>query len=53
MIRAAVLRACGEPPSVERRPPPTPGEGDLTVAVTEAWTRQASGAADRRIVLTF
>jgi NADPH:quinone reductase-like Zn-dependent oxidoreductase len=36
MIRAAVLRVCGRPPSVEERPAPTPGAGEEPVAVVAA-----------------
>jgi NADPH2:quinone reductase len=35
-IGAAVLRICGQPPAIEERPAPAPGEDDLTVAVTAA-----------------
>jgi NADPH:quinone reductase-like Zn-dependent oxidoreductase len=36
MIRAAVLRACGRPPSIEERPVPGPGAGEEPIAVVAA-----------------
>jgi NADPH:quinone reductase len=35
-MRAAVLRRCGEPPTVGEHPDPVPGEGGLLVRVTAA-----------------
>jgi NADPH:quinone reductase len=35
-MRAAVLRACGRPPELAERDAPTPGAGELAVAVTAA-----------------
>lgn len=36
MIRAAVVRVCGRPPSVEERPAPTPGAGEEPISVVAA-----------------
>lgn len=36
MIRAAVLRVCGRPPSLEERAAPTPGAGEEPIAVVAA-----------------
>jgi NADPH:quinone reductase-like Zn-dependent oxidoreductase len=36
MIRAAVLRACGTPPSLEQRAAPAPGAGEESIAVVAA-----------------
>jgi len=36
MIRAAVLRICGRPPSLEERPAPVPGSGEVEITVAAA-----------------
>jgi NADPH2:quinone reductase len=36
MIPAAVLRICGRPPEVERRPAPAPGAGEVPITVAAA-----------------
>jgi NADPH2:quinone reductase len=36
MIEAAVLRECGRPPVIERRPDPVPADGEVTITVAAA-----------------